>query len=249
MLEIKGVSKRFGGLVALNQVSFEVRRGEIVGLIGPNGAGKTTLLHVVSGLLFEDQGEVRLRGRSLKGLAPWERAARGLARTFQHIRIFPGLSVLENVLCGFHLRRRAGFLSALFHLPRTAREEGYLREQALRLLASLGLAEKALLPAETLPYGEQKKVVLARALASNPQVLLLDEPAAGLNERETRELGTYLRALQSQEMAILLVEHDLNLVVEVCQRVVALDQGRIIAQGAPEEVQNHPAVLEAYLGR
>ncbi len=249
VLEIKDLSKSFGGLQALKGVSLELRPGEILGLIGPNGAGKTTLLNVISGVIQEDTGRILLKGHPLNGRPPWERAALGLARTFQHIQIFRGLSVLENVTCGAHRARRTGFWQAFFRLPQAVQEEKDLEEKALKLLAELGLADRAFEPAENLPYGEQKKVVLARALATNPRILLLDEPAGGLNERETQELGEILKRLRSGKRALLLVEHDLNLVMEICERVVVLHQGEVIAEGSPREIQNHPRVLEAYLGK
>ncbi len=249
MLQVKRVSKNFGGIQALREVSLELCKGEVLGLIGPNGAGKTTLINILSGIVPADRGEILFEGHVLNGLLPWQRAELGLARTFQHIQIFAGLTVLENVMSGAHRLRLVGFWSSFLSLPRAIRDEVRLMKEARHILEELGLAERADLPAENLPYGEQKKVVLARALALRPRALLLDEPAAGLNEKETEELGEIILKLKYRGLAILLVEHDLNLVMEVCDRVVVLDQGRVIAQGAPQEVQNHPLVLEAYLGK
>ncbi len=249
ILKLQTVSKSFGGVKALRGVSFSLEDGEILGLIGPNGAGKTTLINVISGLLKEDQGHILFEGHSLKGLSPWQRAALGLARTFQHIQVFADLTVLENVLCGLHRQRKTSFWAHFLRLPAAVAEEKDFESRAYQALALVGLKEKASWEAETLPYGEQKKVVLARSLVSNPRLLLLDEPAGGLNERETEELGQILLKLKTKGMTLLLVEHDLNLVMNICDRVVVLNQGEVIAMGSPLEIQKNNRVLEAYLGK
>ena len=249
ILRVENLEKSFGGVRALRGVSLNLCAGEILGLIGPNGAGKTTLINLISGIIREDAGRIFFESHLLNGLSPWQRAALGLARTFQHLQVFAGLTVLENVRCGAHRLRKTGFWAAFLRLSRAVLEEESGRRKALSILEELGLAHKADLPAENLPYGEQKKVVIARALASRPRAILLDEPAGGLNERETEELGEIILRLREKGVAILLVEHDLNLVMRICDRIVVLDQGEVIAEGSPREIQNHPRVLEAYLGK
>src|SRR4051812_23458142 len=246
-LEVAGVTVRFGGLIALDDVSLTVAPGEVVGVIGPNGAGKTTLFNVICGYVRADAGHVRFDGASLDRVRPHELVRRGSVRTLQGIGLFPGLTAAENVMVGAQLHSRAGTLSALLGLPHADRAERRARELALATLADLGVEAAAdRLPA-SLPYGVQKRVALARALVARPKLLLLDEPAGGLGADDLADLGERVRALKG-ETAVLLVEHHMDLVMSVCDRVVVLDFGRRIAEGEPGEVQADPQVLDAYLG-
>lgn len=249
LLVVQSLSKNFGGIQALQEVSFEVKAGEILALIGPNGAGKTTCFNVINGLLPATSGGVFLEGRELTGLPPYRRARLGLARTFQNIQLFGGMSVLENVMTGGHLGQNVGVLAAFFPLPWVKQAETRVREQAEAWLELVGLADKADRPADTLAYGDQRRLEIARALAQNPKILLLDEPAAGLNPRETEELGGLLLKLRDLGITLLVIEHDMNLVMGLSQRIVVLDQGRVIAEGPPREIRRHPRVIEAYLGK
>jgi branched-chain amino acid transport system ATP-binding protein len=246
-LRVDGVSVRFGGLTALDDVSLDVSQGEVVGVIGPNGAGKTTLFNVICGFVRPDGGEVTWRGRSLEGRRPHDRSGLGIARTLQGVGLFGGLTALENVMAGAERRRRAGLISALLGLPRSDRDERALRAAALAALEGLGVADVAGRLPDTLPYPVQKRVALARALVAKPQLILLDEPAGGLGGEDMKDLGERIRALRG-DMAVLLVEHHMDLVMSVCDRVVVLDFGRRIAEGTPAEVQANERVLEAYLG-
>lgn len=249
LLEISGVSKHFGGLPALLEVSFSVVPGRVTALIGPNGAGKTTLLNCLSGVLQPDQGAIMFNGQNLAGL-PAHRVARlGIARTFQTLRLFPRLSVLDNVLAGLTIQGESSFCKALLRPPGLRHRERRLRLTALEALDIFGLSDKVELPAGVLPYGDKKRVELARAFVSQPVLTLLDEPVAGLNPEETAEIAGLLRQLRQQGKTMLLVEHDMELVMGVADQVVVLDGGRKIAAGAPEEVRVNPLVLEAYLGR
>uniref|UniRef100_A0A7V4G7K8 ABC transporter ATP-binding protein n=1 Tax=Desulfobacca acetoxidans TaxID=60893 RepID=A0A7V4G7K8_9BACT len=249
ILEIRGLTKYFGGLPALLEVGLTAAAGEVTALIGPNGAGKTTLLNCLSGLLRPDQGEIYFAGENLAGLPPHRIAARGLGRTFQNLRLFPRLSVLDNVLCGLTLKAGKSFWQALLRPPGLRHLERRLKLTALETLDLIGLADKAQLPAAVLPYGDKKRLEIARALVSDPALILLDEPVAGLNPEETAAVAQLIRQLRARGKTMLLVEHDMDLVMGVADRVVVLDGGRKIAAGTPGEVRTNPLVLEAYLGR
>ncbi len=249
VLRVEDVGVRFGGIVALDGVSFEVRRGEIVGLIGPNGAGKTTLFNCLSRLYECDRGSISFAGRPLGGVARHRIAALGIGRTFQNLALFRSMSVLDNVMVGRHCRSRGGFFANAVHLPIVRREEDGARARAREFVRLLGLEAVAERRVADLPFGTQKRVELARALAAEPKLLLLDEPASGLNHEEVGELGRLIRSIRDRlELTILLVEHHMNLVMSISDRVVALNFGRKIAEGTPAEVRSHPELVKAYLG-
>jgi branched-chain amino acid transport system ATP-binding protein len=245
--EVDGVTVRFGGLTALDDVSLRVEAGEVLGVIGPNGAGKTTLFNVVCGFLVPQAGVLRWRGQQVDGLRPHQLAGLGISRTLQGVGLFAGMTVLENVMTGATSKAKAGFLSAALGLPGSDRDERSLRERAMAVLSELGAVQYATRYPGALPYPVQKRVALARALVNEPDLLMLDEPAAGLGSDEMDELGETIRHL-SGRMAIMLVEHHMDLVMSVCDRITVLDFGRVIADGTPDTVRNDPAVLAAYLG-
>jgi branched-chain amino acid transport system ATP-binding protein len=248
LLDVRGISKRFGGVHAVKDVSFQVRAGTVKALIGPNGAGKTTLFNLVSGVVAPDAGTVLFRGAPIQGQPPHRVAALGLSRTFQHIRLFAGMTALENVMVGRHTRTRAGFLVGMLHLPWTWREERQIEARALEALDFMGISELAGTEATSLSYGQQRAVELARALAAEPELLLLDEPAAGLNMRETAELAKLVRRIRDRGITVLIVEHDMGLVMNVSDEVVVLSYGEKIADAQPRVVQKDPEVIRIYLG-
>jgi len=249
LLRVNEVRVRFGGIVALDGVSFAVAPGRIVGLIGPNGAGKTTLFNCVSRLYECDSGEIAFDGVSLAGLGRHRVAALGIGRTFQNLALFRSMRVLDNVMVGHHCRSRGGFVANALRLPFAVREDAAARDKALSLIGVLGLEAVARTQVSDLPFGTQKRVELARALAAEPKLLLLDEPASGLNHEEVEALGALVRELRQRfSLTVLLVEHHMGLVMRISDRVVALNFGRVIAEGSPDEVQKHPDVVKAYLG-
>lgn len=253
VLEINDLTMDFGGIRALDNLDLRVRQGEIAALIGPNGAGKTTFFNCLTGIYQPTAGEMFLRRpgkqpRKLNGLKPNRITEQGLARTFQNIRLFPNMTVLENVMIGRHCRTRANILSALLRGPRTRQEESEVVESSYKLLAKIGLRDQADELAKSLPYGAQRRLEIARALATEPVLLLLDEPAAGMNPKETEELDDFICQLRDEGLSILLIEHDMKLVMSLSDYIFVMDYGKEIAKGTPLEVRDNPAVIKAYLG-
>lgn len=249
ILSASRIGISFGGIKAIDDVSFSVSEGQILSIIGPNGAGKTTLFNVISGLYRADQGEVGLGGQNVTGLPPDDLAARGLSRTFQNLQIFQRMTAAENVMVGRHLRERCNLFADLFRLPSVTRQNEETHEAALKLLDDVGLRASARAPAGSLSYGACKRIEIARALAAEPKVLLLDEPAAGCNSVETDEIDRLIRKVAASGIAIVLVEHDMKLVMNISDRILVLNRGKPLVEGTPREVRNDPAVLEAYLGK
>ncbi len=250
LLNIQNLGMHFGGLSALEDFSLEVPEGGLYGLIGPNGAGKTTVFNLISGFLKPSRGRISLNGAEITRLPPHRITYLGVARTFQNIRLFQELSVLDNVLVGFHCRSRASWGEAILRLPRYRGEEREHRARAWELLRQVGLAEAAAQPAGKLPYGHQRRLEIARALATGPRFLMLDEPAAGLNPQETLNLIEFLREIKERyRLTMLVIEHNLQLVMRLCRRLLVLDHGLTIANGEPAEVRRHPEVIRAYLGQ
>ena len=249
LLDVTDVSKRFGGVHALDSVGLKVPHGSIVGLIGPNGAGKTTFFNVITGLYPADSGIFLLDGKSYVPESVSEVTQSGLARTFQNIRLFGEMSVLENVMVGCHCRSSARVIGAIFRLPSTKREERAIRDKSLQLLAYVGLSDYADIEARNLSYGHQRRLEIARALATEPKLLALDEPAAGMNATEKLELRELLLRIRADGKTILLIEHDVSLVMGTCDSLTVLDYGKVIASGKPADVRTHPEVIKAYLGQ
>lgn len=248
LLSLQNLLKTFGGLVSVAGVSFDVEENSITGLIGPNGAGKTTVFNIITGNYRPDAGEVIFAGQQITGRATHEIVSLGIARTFQNIRLFQKMSVLENVLAGCHCRMKAGLFSSMFHTPDQRREERQAVERAMRELAFVGLAEQHDNLAGNLSHGRQRLLEIARALASSPRFLILDEPAGGMNNQETAQLARLIRSIRERGITVLLIEHDMNLVMRVCEKLVVLEYGAMIAEGAPSEIKRNPQVIEAYLG-
>jgi branched-chain amino acid transport system ATP-binding protein len=249
MLKATDIGLSFGGVKAIDAVSFSVDAGQILSIIGPNGAGKTTLFNVVSGVYRANQGRVELAGENVTGLTPDSLAARGLSRTFQNLQIFQRMTAAENVMVGRHLRERCNLFADLLRLPSVTRQNRVTRQAAIALLDAVGLSGSADRFAGSLPYGACKRLEIARALAAEPRVLLLDEPAAGCNAVETEEIDELIRRIAEQGVAVVLVEHDMKLVMKISHRILVLERGRLLVEGTPREVRDNPAVLEAYLGR
>jgi len=248
LLELEEVSKAFGGLMAVHHVSSQIKAGEIVALIGPNGSGKTTLFNLISGFLAPSKGEIRFQGRSLRGLAPHSIAALGIGRTFQVLQLFTNMSILENVMAGRHLRSRSGLLHTAFRLPPTREEEKSIFEMAMHHLTLVGLHREALDLPLSLPYGKQKLLEIARALATEPKLLLMDEPAGGLATHEIEHLANLITRIRDSGITILLVEHRMELAMGIANRVIVLNFGEKIVEGTPAEVETNEEVIKAYLG-
>jgi branched-chain amino acid transport system ATP-binding protein len=249
ILAARDIGISFGGIKAIDGVSFSVSPGQILSIIGPNGAGKTTLFNVVSGVYAQDQGRVELSGEDVTGLTPDKLAARGLSRTFQNLQIFQRMTAAENVMVGRHLRERCNLLADMFRLPSVTRQNSETRDAALTLLDDVGLKGSADVAAGSLSYGACKRLEIARALAAEPRVLLLDEPAAGCNAVETEEIDQLIHSIAAKGIAVVLVEHDMKLVMKISDHILVLNRGKPIAEGSPREVRDNPAVLEAYLGK
>lgn len=247
-LEVNKITKRFGGIVAVDQVSFEVNQGEIVSVIGPNGAGKTTIFNMLTGVYTIDEGEIIFEGKPIHNQKPQAIVGAGISRTFQNIRLFSDLRVVENVLVGTHLKTKYTFFDSVFRTPKFCREEDENVLEAIQILKSIGLDHRRDDYAQNLPYGDQRKLEIARAIATGAKVLLLDEPAAGMNPQESAELLSFIRDLKKNGYTIILIEHDMSVVMNISDRIYVIDHGKPIAEGLPEEIANNEQVIEAYLG-
>jgi len=249
LLTVNHLTKRFEGLIAVDDVSIRVEQGEIVSVIGPNGAGKTTFFNMLTGIYPITEGEIVFDGENIHDLSPQEIVKAGIARTFQNLRLFPDMRVIENVLLGMHINVKYGFIDTLFKTPRYRREEKKLHEDAIEILKGIGLESKIDSYASNLPYGDQKRLEISRAIATKAKLLLLDEPAAGMNPQESEELLEFITTLRTKGYTIILIEHDMNVVMKISDRIYVLDHGKLIAEGKPEEIARNKMVIDAYLGK
>ncbi|MFJ8262403.1 ABC transporter ATP-binding protein [Rummeliibacillus sp. NPDC094406] len=249
VLKIQKVSKNFGGISALTDVSFSIKEGEIYGLIGPNGAGKTTMFNLITNIFSPTSGEITFNEENITGIKPHKITEKGICRTYQNIRLFTQMSALENVMVGGHCRIRSGVMRGVFRTKLQRKEEQELKQKAEGLLELVGLKEFKDVLAENLAYGQQRRLEIARALASDPKLLLLDEPAAGMNEKETDSLFDLIKKVQARGITVLIIEHDMPLIMKICDRITVLNFGKKLAEGTPIEIQNNDAVIEAYLGK
>ncbi|MFE8696671.1 ABC transporter ATP-binding protein [Cytobacillus sp. FJAT-53684] len=249
LLQVRNTGIQFGGLKAVSDLNMEIHQGELIGLIGPNGAGKTTCFNLLTGVYVPTEGSIEFEGKKLNGLAPYQVTRRGISRTFQNIRLFNELSVVDNVKVAYHSLAKHSILSSILRLPSHISGEKEMEEKSIEFLKIFNLDQYKDEVAKNLPYGQQRRLEIARALAAGPRLLLLDEPAAGMNPQETKELMELIAFVRNKfDLTILLIEHDMNLVMGICERIYVLDHGQLIAKGSPEEIRNHPKVIEAYLG-